>query len=684
MRLSRSVLLLALAAAACAPVPLARRPDPAAEAAVAGGRGINPADMDTTCAPCRDFYRYANGGWLDRNPVPADRGQWSGYSEASQRTTEALRAILEDAAARSGAGGATGRLGTFYATCMDSARADADGIAPIAGDLARIDALRDPGELTAEFARLARDGVWVPFYLSASPDEVESTLTVATLWPSGIVLGEPGAYTRQDSASRALLDRYQAHVARMLRLSGQTPERAAEGARQVLQLETAMARAALPPEEARQPRAVYHPMPMDEARALAPRLDLAGYLAALGAPPVASLNVAEPAFVREVGRLMEQVPVDAWRALLRWRLLNDAAPFLSSELSLADWSFFATLSGATQRSPLWRRCIARTNDALGPELGRIYAERTFTPVARARAREMVENLRAAMMERIQALEWMSEATREQALAKARALDVQLGYPDSIPDYSTLQMQDGPFLRNVRAANAWERRRLLARIGGPVDRTEWDGLPQGTSGWYSPSHHQLTYPAGKFQPPFFDPLADDAVNYGALGSTISHEIVHGFDDTGRQYDASGNLRDWWTADDDARFRALAAGLERQYAAYTVLDTVPLNGRLTLGENIADLGGVTVSYRAFQRSQQGKPRVVIDGLTPEQRFFISWAQNWRENSRDETLLRQVRTDPHSPARWRLIGTVSNLPEFAAAFGCKPGDPMVRPDSLRVRIW
>jgi putative endopeptidase len=297
---------------------------------------------------------------------------------------------------------------------------------------------------------------------------------------------------------------------------------------------------------------------------------------------------------------------------------------------------------------------------------------------------MIANLRAVMEERIEALSWMGPATREQARAKLRALDVLLGYPDSIPDFSMLRLSRGDYLGNLRAARAHDLERGLAQIGGRVDRAEWRGLPQSTSGWYSPSYHQLTYPAGKFQPPFFDPLADDAVNYGALGATIAHEIVHGFDDQGRQYDAAGNLRDWWTPEDDARFRTLAEGLVAQYAAYTVLDTVHVNGRLTLGENIADLGGVTLAYHAFQRAQRGKPRRVIDGLTPEQRFFISWAQNWRENERPEAERTAIRTDPHSPSRYRLIGTLSNLPEFAAAFGCRPGDPMVRDESVRVRIW
>jgi predicted metalloendopeptidase len=684
-RIVRPALLLALGLGACTPLPRAAV-DPAPDAASVEGRGIDRANMDTSCSACRDFYRYANGGWLDRNPVPADRSSWSGYSEAADRTTQTLRALLEDAArqAEAGASGTTGRLGTFYASCMDTARIDALGISPVEADLARVAALRDRGALAAELARLHRVGVWVPFGFGSTPDEMNSTVWVAGVWPGGTVLPERGYYLRQDSASVSLRAQYQAHVARMLRLAGDSLEGAEAGARQVLRMETAFAQARLSPQEAREPRATYHPLPLDSLRAMVPDVDWAAYLAALGAPRVESLNVAEPAFMRALGRMLREEPLDAWRTLLRWRILNDQAQSLSSEIANADWSFFSAFSGARQRAPRWRRCIDRTNGVLGPELGRIYGERTFTPVARARAEEMIANLRAVMEERIDALSWMGPATREQARAKLRALDVLLGYPDSIPDFSMLRLSRGDYLGNLRAARARGLERGLARIGGRVDRSEWQGLPQSTSGWYNPSYHQLTYPAGKFQPPFFDPLADDAVNYGALGATIAHEIVHGFDDQGRQYDAAGNLRDWWTPEDDARFRTLAEGLVAQYAAYTVLDTVHVNGRLTLGENIADLGGVTLAYHAFQRAQRGKPRRVIDGLTPEQRFFISWAQNWRENERPEAQRTAIRTDPHSPPRYRLIGTLSNLPEFAAAFGCRPGDPMVRDESVRVRIW
>ncbi|HET7233529.1 MAG TPA: M13 family metallopeptidase, partial [Longimicrobium sp.] len=417
---------------------------------------------------------------------------------------------------------------------------------------------------------------------------------------------------------------------------------------------------------------------------LTPHLDWAVFLAGVGAPANAEINAAQPDFLREADRLLAEAPMEQWRAYLRWRVLNNAAEFLSKPFADADFRFDARFSGATQPSPRWRRCAYLTSGALGPALGRLYGQRVFTPVARARAREMIDNLRAVLRERIGGLQWMGPRTRAQALDKLDKLEARLGYPETIPDYAPLAIPAGSIIPALRAVAVFENDRDVAKIGKPTDRTEWFTTPQRISGSYSASLNVLTYPAAKFQPPFFDPEADDAVNYGALGSTIGHEISHGFDDEGRQYDADGNRRDWWTAEDAARFNERAERMVEQYNGYVVVDTVHINGKLTLGENIADMGGVTLSYYALQRALRGKPRTLIDGLTPEQRFFISWAQNWRETNRDTRLRTQVRTDPHSPSRFRVIGPLSNLPEFARAFGCQAGDPMVRPEGARVELW
>ncbi|HSU13919.1 M13 family metallopeptidase [Longimicrobium sp.] len=696
MRFSRSIFRLPLvlaAAAGCATaaVPAATAPEagsgaPSRPLAVTGGRGIDPANMDTTCKACQDFYRYANGGWLDANPIPADRSTWSSYDEVGDRTTATLRQILEDAAATAASrpGTLEGRLGTFYAACMDTARAEADGAAPVQGDLRRIAGLRDRGAILGEVARLQRAGMGIPFAFFATTDDRDATRNIASVWQNGLTLPTAEYYLRDDSASRALRDDYRRHVARMLVLAG-APQAASDAdAARVLEMETQLARASMTPVQMRDPEAVYHKLAPAGLAALTPHLDWPAFQRALGIPAAAEVNVGQPEYLRAVDRLLAEAPVEAWSAYLRWHVLNSVASYLSKPLSDADFAFDRHFSGAARRAPRWRRCVGLTSGEMGPALGRLYGQRVFTPAARARAEGMIANLRAVLRERISGLEWMGPETRARALEKLATLEARLGYPETIPDYSALRIEPGSLIPAIRAVEAFETARNWAKIGQPVDRSEWSTVPQRVSGSYNPVRNTLTYPAAKFQPPFFDPEADDAVNYGALGSTIGHEISHGFDDEGRQYDAQGNLRDWWTAEDAARFNARADRMVAQYNGYVAVDTVHVNGRLTLGENIADLGGVTLSYYALQRALAGKPRPLIDGLTPEQRFFISWAQNWRNNTREASARTSVRTDPHAPARWRVIGPLSNLPEFARAFACRPGDPMVRPDSVRVELW
>ncbi|HEU4559863.1 MAG TPA: M13 family metallopeptidase [Longimicrobium sp.] len=685
-RFFRAITGFLAAAGIAMAVPSAVAQQSSSSPATLRGRGIDPAHMDTTCKACSDFYRYANGGWLTANPIPADRSGWSSYDEAGDRTTTLLHQILEDAArkAPSEPGTLERKLGTFYAACMDSTRAEAEGVAPVAADLARIEAVRDRAGLLAEMARLQRQGTGIPFAFFSAPDDRDASRTIAVAWQSGLTLPSREYYLREDSAARAQRAAFRDYAMRMFVLAGVSEERARQDADRVIEMETSLARAALTPLQMRDPAAVYHMMSIAELQRLTPHFDWAAHLRALGAPAATQINAAQPEYLREFDRLLASAPLEQWQAYLRWRVLSLTASSLSSPFADASFRFNAIFSGARQRAPRWRRCVNLTSDALGPALGRVYGQRVFTPVARARAQEMIANLRAVMRERIEGLEWMGPQTRAKAIEKLDSLEARLGYPDRIPDYSRLQLPAGSFLPALRAVATFERGRDWARIGQPTDQSEWWTQPQRVSGSYDPQANILTYPAAKFQPPFFDPEADDAVNYGALGSTIGHEIVHGFDDQGRQYDAAGNRRDWWTSEDAGRFEARAARLVAQYGEYVAVDTVHVNGRQTLGENIADLGGVTLSYYALQRSLRGKPRTTIDGLTPEQRFFISWAQNWRENVRDERLRTSARTGVHSPSRFRAIGPLSNMREFAQAFGCQPGDRMVRGDDVRVEIW
>ncbi|MBV9107949.1 MAG: M13 family metallopeptidase, partial [Gemmatimonadetes bacterium] len=434
----------------------------------------------------------------------------------------------------------------------------------------------------------------------------------------------------------------------------------------------------------RDPNAIYHKLSMAQVRALAPNFDWTSFLREAGAPAVDSVLVRQPDFITAVGRLMQTVPVADWQTYFRWRLADGMASRLSSAFVNEDFAFGRRFTGATEQQPRWKRCLGEADNGLGELLGQAYVQRAFPPAAKSRADEMVRNLRTALADRIRHLTWMSDATKQQALAKLDAFQQKIGYPSKWRDYTALQVRPGSFAENAMAAARFAYERQMAKIGKPVDRTEWGMTPPTVNAYYSAPMNEIVFPAGILQPPFFDPNADDATNYGAMGAVIGHEATHGFDDEGRQYDAAGNLRDWWTAEDAARYTAQAQRIVDQFNGYTAVDTLHLNGKLTAGENIADLGGLTIAYAAMEKSLEGKPRQIINGYTPEQRFFLGWARVWREVNRPEYSRMLVTVDPHSPGRWRVNGPLSNMPEFAQAFHCQPGDPMVRPDSVRVQIW
>jgi putative endopeptidase len=454
----------------------------------------------------------------------------------------------------------------------------------------------------------------------------------------------------------------------------------------VLALETRLAGASMPRVAMRDPNATYHKMSLAEFQAITPHIDMKRYLDQVGAGTVTVVNVRQPDFFRTVDTLVTTVPLEDWKAYLRWRAASSASPALSSAFVNQSFSWQQNLSGAKELRPRWKRCAGATNAVLGEAVGEEYVRRTFTPAAKARALAMVNNLRDVLRERIGQLAWMSDSTKSQALVKLNAFTRKIGYPDKWRDYSALQVKQGAFAENLQAATRFSNAREWKKLGKPVDRTEWAMTPPTVNAYYSPLLNEIVFPAGILQPPFYDAGADDAVNYGGMGAVIGHEMTHAFDDQGRQFDASGNLRDWWTAQDAAAYKARAQLVSDQFDRYTVLDSAThVNGKLTLGENLADLGGLTIAYAAFQKSLAGKARPAnIDGFTPEQRFFLSWAQVWRESSRPEAARVQVNTNPHAPAQWRVNGPLSNMPEFARAFSCKAGDPMVRADSLRAQIW
>ena len=658
-------------------------------ATTAPATAISRANLDTTCAACQNFFEFANGGWLKRATIPPAYTSWGTFNEVSDRNEAIVHQILEgDAVAmsREKRGSNAWKVGAFYAACMDSARIESLGAKPIAADLARIARVGDAEDVTEAFGELERTDGIAPFGIGTAPDMKRSSEVIAVAGQGGLGLPERDYYTRTDARSAQLRQAYVEHVQRMLALTGEPTADAAADAQRVMQLETRLAGASMTRVAMRDPNAVYHKMSLADFQKLTPHIDWTRFLREQHAPMVSDVNVRQPEFFATLDTLVATAPAADWRAYLRWHLANEAAPSLSSAFVDEDFRFRRLLTGAKEELPRWKRCAAQTNRVLGEALGQQYVARTFTPQAKARALKMVDNLRTALREDIQGLGWMSGPTKDQALAKLDAFTRKIGYPDRWRDYSALTIEPDEYAEDLRHANEFAEARNWAKYGKPVDRSEWGMTPPTVNAYYNASMNEIVFPAGILQPPFFNPTADDAVNYGAMGAVIGHEMTHGFDDQGRQFDAQGNLRDWWTPADAAKYTVQANRVAEQFNGYTVVDSsTHVNGRLTLGENIADLGGLTIAYRAMEKAlaKDGRPGP-IDGFTPEQRFFLAWAQVWRELQRPEAARTQVNTDPHAPGVWRVNGPLSNMPEFRAAWGCKEGDSMVRPDSLRARIW
>jgi putative endopeptidase len=656
--------------------------------AVQTGRGVYLKFIDTSVKPCQDFYQFANGSWLANNPIPAERSSWGAGAELSEKNLEVIHQILEEAAKDTNApkGSPKRKVGDFYRSGMDEARIEADAIKPLAQEFARIEAVKDIPTLQDALAHLHRFNVNPAFNFFAYQDYKNSTRIIAWLYQGGLGLPNRDYYTKDDERSKEIRTQYVAHVAKMFELLGDKPEQAASQAKTVMEMETRLARASMTPVEERDPAGTYHKMTLAELNALTPGFQWNRYFKGIGLVDPGDINVAQPVFYKEVGQMMTSVPIPDWKTYLRWTLVNTQATRLSSAFVNQDFSFYGkTVRGTKELRPRWKRINSAIDNGLGEALGQLYVERAFSPQAKAKAQEMVMNLKAALRSDLSTLGWMSEATRQQALKKLDAINVKIGYPDKWRDYSALNIDNGPYVLNAMRADEFEFQRNLNKIGKPIDRTEWGITTPTVDAYYNPNFNEIVFPAGILQPPFFDPQADDATNYGGVGSVIGHELTHGFDDQGRQFDAEGNLRNWWTAEDEKNYNARASIVETQYNEFTPLEALHINGKLTLGENIADLGGLKIAYLAFQKSLEGKPRPQpIDGFTPEQRFFLSFAQNWRRNTRPETLRLMLATDPHSPPRFRVNGPVSNMPEFFEAFGCKTGDSGIRAENVQVKIW
>jgi putative endopeptidase len=643
------------------------------------------ANLDTSIKPCEDFYKFANGGWKARNPIPADKAQWGSFVMLAERNNEAVHGILEAAAAAKAAKGtAEQKLGDFYAAAMDVDAIEKAGYTPLRAELDRIAAIKSRTDVQDAMARLKTYGFDVAIDAGSVPDFKNSTQVIAAVGQGGLGLPDRDYYLNEDERSKAIRDAYVKYLTKLFELAGDSPEKAAAAASTALKIETRFAGASLTNVEQRNPNNSYHMMTAAERKAMVTNFDFERYLAGLGLEDVPAMNVAHPKFVAEVDKMLAEVPVDDWKTYFRVRVLDEMASTLSTPFVTAAFEFKGrTLSGVQAQSDRWKRIVNATNLHLGQLLGQAYVKQYFPPSSKERMSKLVDNLKVALREDLDTLPWMSDATRKQALAKLDTFEVRIGYPDKWIDYSALEIDRASYANNVLRTRQFAFRRDVAKIGKPVDRTEWSMVPQIVNASYNPLLNVLTFPAGILQFPFFNPDADDAINYGAIGMVIGHEITHGFDDQGSQFDAQGNLRNWWTEADLTNFKGRAQCIIDQYGSYAAEDGTKMNGKLVTGEAIADLGGIKLAWKAFKKSLEGKPRPAdIDGFTAEQRFFLGFAQVWAENTRPEAERLQVTTDPHPLPRYRVNGTVTNLPEFYEVFGCADGAAMVRKD--RCEIW
>ena len=643
--------------------------------------------MDTTAEPCVSLYQYACGNWMKKNPIPPDQSSWSVYGKLADDNRRYLWGILAELqdpkATRTPA---QQKLGDDFASCMDEGAIEKRGATPLDASLDAISKLATPHDVAELVAKLQTENFDEPGFLfgfSSQQDFANSAMMVAGANAGGLGLPDRDYYTKTDARAVELRAKYVVHVTRMLALLGEPPDVAAHEAEGILALETRLAEVSLTRVEMRDPKKLFHRVTVQKLSQDVPSFDWKTYLAALGLGAVASLNVSEPAFFARLELLLETVPMADWRTYLRWHLVHARAPFLSSAFVAENFDFFAhTLRGTAVLKPRWKRCVAYADAHLGDALGEEFVRRTFTAETRAHVLEMTQRIEKAMEATIAGATWMGPATRREALAKLHAMVNKIGYPEHFRDYGAVAIDRADFAGNVQRALVFESRRWLAKVGKPVDRKEWFMTPPTVNAYYDPQMNDMNFPAGVLQPPLYDAKEDDAPNYGNTGATIGHELTHGFDDEGRQFDAKGNLRDWWTKADATAFQTRAKCVVDQYATYTVIDEIKINSELTQGEDIADLGGTMLALLAWRKAEEGKPLAPIDGFSPDQRFWIGMAQWACENQRPENLRADALTNAHSPGRYRIDGVAANLVDFEKAFACKPGQPMA--PAKRCKVW
>jgi putative endopeptidase len=646
--------------------------------------GLDGASMDRTTDPCVDFYQYSCGGWMRNNPIPSDQARWSVYGKLQQENQQYLWGILDQLSKQTSNRSADQqKIGDYFGACMDETAVNRLGAAPLKPYFGQIATLKSVKDLPPLLARFHTELQGSPFFNFGSNQDFEnSDSTIAFADAGGLALPDRDYYTKDDQKSD-LRAKYLAHVQRMFELLGDRPETAKVEADTVMRIETALAKPQLTQVEQRDPYKLFHKMDAKTLQSLTPHFDWAVYVEDIGLPPQNVFNVTQPEFYKELDRQLATLPLADVQTYLRWHVTHSQAPYLSDAFVNENFDFFGkTLHGTPQLRPRWKRCVSLVDQQLGEALGKEFVDRVFSPELKQKTQTMTKQIEEAMGEDIQSLPWMSPATKQQALIKLHALVNKIGYPDKWRDYSSVEIKANDFAGNVERATLFESHRELNKIGKPVDRTEWDMTPQTVDAYYNPQMNDINFPAGVLQPPLYDPKMDDAPNYGNTGGTIGHELTHGFDDEGRQFDAKGNLKDWWTPEDAKKFNEREQCIVDQYAQYTVVDEVKINSKLTLGEDTADLGGLILAWMAWKDQTKNMQLESGDGLTPEQRFFVGYAQWACENTRPEDERASAITNPHSPGKYRVNGLMVNMPEFQQAFSCKAGQAMVKEN--RCRVW
>ncbi len=650
--------------------------------------GLDPSLRDTSIDPCVNFFQYACGTWLKRYPIPPDRSSYGIDVQLTDNNNLVLKSVLESASdSHAQRDPDTQKIGDYYATCMDTQAIEKAGLSGLQPMLDRIDALQSTKDLAPLLASLQQNGVQALFRLGSEEDYKDARRMIATVTQPRLGLPEKGYYLRSDAKSVALRKQYVNHIAHMLTLAGEPAEQATADADRVVALETKLATASLSQEELRDPSKLYHPTELVSFRTQLGAFDLDTYLSTLGTPAFTTLNVSTPAYFDALNKVLPQTDTASLKALLRWNLLHSTpGTALPSALDSEQFAFYGkTLRGQPEQQVRWKRCVAAVDGSLGEALGRVYVAKQFSSEDKARTTTIMSDIEAAMGRDIQQLDWMSAPTKAKAEDKLNAVTNKIGYPDRWRDYSTLTITRGDAVGNAVRAAAFERKRTLTKIGRPTDRQEWEMSPPTVNAYYDPQTNSVNFPAGILQPPYYDPHMGDAVNYGQAGGLEGHELTHGFDDEGRQFNGDGNFSEWWTPTDAQKFKERSDCVVKQYDGFIAVDDLHVNGKLTLGENIADIGGVRIGYLAWQHrlEQAGvQPEADLEGMTPAQQFFAAYAQSWCSSTRPETLRLRVETDPHSPEEYRVNGVVENMPEFQQAFHCKAGQPMV--STNRCSIW